>query len=113
MNSIMKKKYLLLIIIAVVLAVSIFLIIFFTRDDKTEYNYTVKVSLVDDRSPDRLLSVYENDKKIEFKEIKYVKEDIRLCTYKNPVVFFGDLEGETELRVILTNDKAVVAKIEE
>ena len=109
----MKKKYIILVIILILLITLVFVILHFTNNKSDNKTYVVKVNIVDDRSPDRTLTVYENNKKIEFKEIRYLNDDVRLCTYKNPTVFFGDLEGEKELKIILTNDKEVVAKIEE
>ena len=75
--------------------------------------YTIRVSLIDDRSPDRMLSVYDNkNNKVEFSQIQYVDGNL-LCYGYNPSVHFGDIEGVKELNVLLKNNKIVKAKIEE
>jgi len=110
----MKKKKIVIITCSVVLVilVSSLVLFFHNKDDEKEANYIVKVGLVDDKSPDRTLTVLRNGKEIEFKEIHYM-DDMYLCNEKNSVVFFGDLKGETELKVILKNNKIVIAKIDE
>ncbi len=80
------------------------------NDDKNAV-YTVKISLVDDKSPDRILTVYKNNKKIEHKEIRKMNGTL-LCDSEYSTVYFGEIKNETELKIILKNDKEVVAKIE-
>ena len=111
----MKKKKMLIITCSVVIVALVASLLLFFRNkeaDEKNANYVVKVGLIDDKSPDRTLTVLRNDKKIEFKEIHYM-DDMYLCSWENPVAYFGDLKGETELKVILKNDKTVIAKIDE
>ena len=108
----MKKKLIIVIAIVVLIGLIISLILFFkNKYDEKNAVYTVKVSLVDDQSPARFLTVYRNNKKIDFKEIYYM-DDVLLCKGKNPTIHFSELDGEKELKVILNNDKTVIAKIE-
>ena len=79
------------------------------NDDKNAV-YTVRVSLVDDKSPDRILTVYKNDKKIDYKEIRKMNGTL-LCEADFSAVYFGEIKNESELKIVLKNDKEVVAKI--
>lgn len=73
--------------------------------------YRIEVSLVDDHSPDRILSVYNNkNEQVEVKRIEY-SDGTLLCNGYNMAVYFGDIKDETEFRVILKNNKEVNAKI--
>ncbi len=102
-----NKIYLSIIILALLL-VTIFLSI-----NVDNGKYTVKVSMVDDKSPDRTLKVYDDkNKEVEFLEIRYL-DDVVLCTSKNPTVYYGDIENIEKVRIVLKNNKKVVAKIEE
>lgn len=102
----MKKK---LVIIGSVLVVLITVVILLMLLSKTKY--TIKVSMVDDQSPDRILTVYdENNKKIEVKRIEYLDGTL-LCYGYNTTVHFGDIENEKELKVILKDKTEVKAKI--
>lgn len=67
--------------------------------------YSLHVNIVDDHSPDRVLSLYKNDKEIKFKEIRYT-DGVVLCKYENPVIAVFDLE-EDYLVVVLENDEKV------
>ena len=102
----MKKK-ILIIIGAIVLLVAI--VLFFIFHDTAKY--TIKVSLIDDYSPDRILTVYnEKKEKIEVNRIEYLDGTL-LCQGYNTTVHFGDIESEKELKVILKDKTAVKAKI--
>lgn len=68
--------------------------------------YTFKVSLVDDQSPDRIITVYENGTKINFSSIKVNGNEI--CTGSNPTV--NKYQIKDEMTVVLTNGKSVTAK---
>jgi hypothetical protein len=74
--------------------------------------YTIYVEKIDNFSPDRKLIVYENKKKIDFKEIQY-EDGIVLCSGNNPTVSYSEVAGEKELIVKLNNKKQVIAKIKE
>ena len=102
----MKKKVL-IIIGACILLIAVALIIIFSN--KT--SYTIKVSLVDDYSPDRILNVYnEKNEKIEVKRIEYMDGTL-LCNGYNTTVHFGDIENETVLKIILKDNKEEKAKL--
>ena len=102
----MKKKV--LIIGSAVLAIIIIVIVLLLSN---KVKYTIKVSLVDDYSPDRILTVY-NDKneKVEVKKIEYLDGTL-LCYGYNTTVHFGDIKDEKEFKVILKDNTEVKAKI--
>ena len=101
----MKKKYLiiggiLIIIIAIILIILL---------NKT--TYVIKVSMVDDKSPDRILTVYNNkDEKVEFKKIELLNGTY-LCDEINSSVYYGNLKNINELQVILKDDSKVIAQV--
>ena len=72
--------------------------------------YVVTINKIDDQSPARILKVYYGEKEIEFKEIRYT-DDVFLCKKENPTVFFGDVVEEKELKIIIDNNRFVIAKI--
>ena len=102
----MKKKYL-IIIIALLILLTAGLILLLTRDSG---NYTVKVNIIDDYSPDRILTVYKDGKEIDFKEIRKMNGTL-LCEEGISSVYYGEIKNESSLKVILNNDKEVVAKV--
>lgn len=102
----MKKKYLIIVIALVILLIG-GIIWFITKDTG---NYIVKVSNVDDKSPDRILTVYKDDKNIEYKEIRKMNDTL-LCDSSNSSVYYGEIKNESNLKIILNNDKKVVAKV--
>ena len=104
----MKKK--LLIIGSVVLAIIIIVIVLLLSN---KVKYTIKVDLIDDYSPDRVLTVY-NDKneKVEVNKIEYLDGTL-LCYGYNTAVHFGDIKDEKVLKVILKDKTEVKAKIVE
>ena len=71
-------------------------------------NYTFKVSLVDDYSPDRVITVYADGKEISFKYIKI--DGVTLCSGKNPTVNKSEIDGITSITVVLNDDRSVTAK---
>ncbi len=102
----MKKKYLIIIIALIILLIGG--IIWFIY--KNTGNYIVKVNSVDEKSPDRVLTVYKEDEKIEYKEIRKMN-DVLLCDSNNPSVYYGEIKNESKLKIVLNNDKKVVAKV--
>ena len=102
----MKKNYL-IIIITVIILVIVSVIMFTMKDNST---YIVKVNYIDDYSPDRKLVVYKDDEEIEYKEIRLM-DDTLLCKYTNPSVYHGNVKNESELKIVLNNDKVVIAKV--
>ena len=84
--------------------------IFFLLKGSSDIKYTIKVNLVDDHSPDRILMVYKNDEKIDVKRIEYM-DGVLLCNGYNTAVHFGDIQNIEELKVILIDNSEVVAKI--
>ena len=100
----MKKRLLIIGISALVVAIVVIVLLTRTR-------YIIRVSLVDDQSPDRILTVYDNkNQKVEVKKIKYLDGTL-LCNGYNMTVHFGDIENETELKVVLKDRSEVKAKI--
>ena len=73
-------------------------------------NYTINVEKIDAFSPDRRLVVYKNDKKTSFQRIEYLDGTI-LCTKENPVVSYGEIINQKELKIIINKRKNVVAEI--
>lgn len=104
----MKKKV--IIISSVVLAIIILVIVLLLSNKMT---YTIKVSMVDDYSPDRVLTVY-NDKneKVEVKKIEYMDGTL-LCNGYNTTVHFGDIKDEKKFKIILKDNTEIMAKIVE
>ena len=101
----MKKKYLIIGGIIIVIITTI-LIILLSRT-----TYVVKVSLVDDKSPDRILSVYNNkDEKVDFKRIELLNGTY-LCDEINSTVYYGNIKDINELQVVLKDDSKVIAKL--
>ncbi len=69
------------------------------------------VSMVDDRSPDRILTVYKNDtEKVEVNRIEYLDGTL-LCNGYNLTVHFGDIEKEEKLKIIFKDKSSAEAKI--
>ena len=87
----------------------IVMVIVFLITDRTVYR--VEVSMVDDRSPDRILTVYNNkDEKIEVKRIEFLN-GILLCNGYNTIAYYGDVEKENTLIIVLKNNERVRAKV--
>lgn len=75
----------------------------------TSKTYTVKVSSVDEYSPARILSVYEDGSKISFKQINYT-DGLKLCS-SNGNVNKSDIDGLSKLQVVLSDGTKVTATI--
>lgn len=75
----------------------------------TAKTYTVKVSVVDEYSPARILSVYEDGSKISFKQINYT-DGTMLCSSKGNINK-SDIEGLSKLQVVLNDGTKVTATI--
>ena len=104
----MRNKFLIIIGLISLVAVVAFVIFKINKE-----SYIIEVTMVDDRSPDRILTVYNNkNEKIEFKRIESVN-GVLLCDGINPAVHFGDIEGKKKLKVILKDNKTITAKIVE
>ena len=101
----MKKKLVIVGTVVITIAIIALLVLFLNKT-----KYIVKVSIVDDQSPDRILTVYENTEKIEVKRIE-LSDGTLLCNGYNTTVHFGDVEKEKELRVVLNDNSIVTAKI--
>lgn len=76
----------------------------------TQKTYTIKASMVDTYSPDRILSVYENGTKISVQAIKY-SNGATLCNGSNTTVYYGDIEGITNYIVVLSGGTQVNATL--
>lgn len=75
----------------------------------TAKTYTVKVSVVDEYSPARILSVYEDGSKISFKQINYT-DGTKLCS-SNGNVNKSDINDVSKLQVVLSDGTKVTATI--
>ena len=104
----MRKKIILTCGGILIIAISVLILVLLLGRTK----YTIKVSLVDSKSPDRMLTVYEGDKKIEVKRIEYLDGTL-LCNGYNTAVYFGDINKVKELKIILKDNKEVIAKVVE
>ena len=91
-------------LVFIIILVSL-IIIFYPRN-----NYSIKITEIDDKSPDRVLEVYNNKKKISFKKIEV--NNNTLCTYDSPYVYYGELMDIEEVTVILNNNKSIKIKLE-
>ena len=103
----MKNKKI-LIILGAVLLIAILVIIFLNMNKVT---YSIKVEKVDNQSPDRILTVYnEKNEKVEVKKIEYLDGTL-LCNGYNTTVHYGDIKEEKVFKVILKDKTEVRAKI--
>ena len=78
---------------------------------KKKKSYTVKVTPVDQYSPDRILTVYEDGKQISVSAIKY--NGVTLCSGSNMVVNMYEISGVNSLTVVLTNGSSVTANVQQ
>ena len=98
----MKKKIIFCaIVLALIVAISLKVL-----SNKASNDYTLKLIPIDEKSPDRKLLLYENGKQIEFKEIRYLNNNI-LCKGSNPTIYYGDLKDKKQVIVVLKNDKKI------
>lgn len=102
----MKRK--LVIIISIIIVVVISLIFIFKQNN----NYIIKVLVVDTKSPDRILSVYKDNEKVEFDSIYYL-DDVFICDSDIPNISKTALKDIKQLKVKLKNGKIIKAKVEE
>ena len=104
----MKKKILIIGGVLALVIIGVLVILFLNRT-----KYTIKVSMVDSKSPDRVLTVY-NDKneEISVKRIERLDGAI-LCYGYNTAVYFGEIKDKKELVVVLKDNTKVKAKIVE
>jgi len=77
----------------------------------TAKSYTVKVAPVDQYSPDRILTVYENGTQISVSAIKY--NGVTLCSGSNMVVNMYEISGISSVTVVLTNGSSVTASVQQ
>lgn len=97
-------------IVAIALVI-IVVLLFVILKLSNKQQYTITVEKIDDQSPSRILKVFEGNKEVSFKEIRY-KDDVFLCRSTNPTVFYGDILDEEELKVVLNENDYVIAKID-
>ena len=103
-----KKNIIILAVCIIIIVIGIIVIISNSND-----GYIIKVSIVDSKSPDRILKVYDsNNKKVEYLEIRYT-DDTLLCTSKNPTVYYGDIENKNKIKEIIDDEKEIIAKVVE
>ena len=104
----MKKKVFLILGVVVVIIITVLLVIILNKT-----NYIIKVSVIDDKSPDRILTVYNNkNEEVEFKKIELLDGTL-LCNGVNPAVYYGNIKDLKELRVVFKDKSKVIAKIVE
>ena len=77
----------------------------------TQKSYSVTATAADQTSPfSRVLSVYEEGTKITVKTIQY-SDGTTLCQGTNPNVNYYAIEGETSLRLVLSDGTVVTASL--
>jgi hypothetical protein len=102
----MMKKKALIIGSIVVVAIVVVLVILLNKT-----TYTIRVSIVDEKSPDRILSVYDNkNNKVDFNRIETLDGTV-LCDEINSSVYYGNIVKLNELRVVLKDNSKVIAQI--
>jgi len=74
-------------------------------------SYTVKATPVDQYSPDRILTVYEDGTQISVSAIKY--NGVTLCSGSNMVVNMYEISGISSVTVVLTNGSSVSASVQQ
>lgn len=74
-------------------------------------SYTVKATPVDQYSPDRILTVYEDGSQISVSAIKY--NGVTLCSGSNMVVNMYEISGISSVTVVLTNGSSVTASVQQ
>ncbi len=103
----MKNKKIIFMLLFIIIVIIVGFILLSNKSD-----YIIKVSAIDDYSPDRILTVYENNNKIEVMKIEYL-DGTFLCYGYNTTVHFGDIENEKELKIVLKDNSVKKAKIVE
>ena len=89
------KKRLIIISLISVLVILILFIVFLTKKNNNQ-NYTVVVSLIDNYSPDRLLTVYnEKNQKLKVKRVEYENGKL-ICQGDIMAVHYVDIESITK-----------------
>lgn len=76
----------------------------------TQKTYAVSAKKVDAYSPDSVLTVYEEGQKITVKSIKF-SDGTYLCSGTNTTVNTGDIAGETNFIIVLTDGTQVKATL--
>ena len=102
----MKKLFIFIPIVIVVIIGLIFIV-----NNQTN-NYLIKVSIVDVKSPDRILTLYKDNKKVEFDSIYYL-DDVFICDSTTPNVSKTAIKDIKNLKVKLKNGKIIKVKVEE
>ena len=73
-------------------------------------SYTIKVTPVDQYSPDRILTVYEEGTQISVSAIK--NKNVTLCSGSNMVVNMYEINGINSLTIILIDGTSVTASVQ-
>lgn len=102
----MQKKY------KVIFSVLIFITFFFFLFSMFDNQYSIAIKKVDNFSPDRVIEVYKNDKKIEFKYLQYGDGTI-MCTGDNPTISYIDLIDVDTVDVVLNDNRKVSIAIDD
>ncbi len=106
---IMKNKILIIGLVVVLIGILIYLLMPKTNNNT---DYIIKASIIDNYSPDRELTVYKGQEKINFQEIRYENDNL-LCKGNLPYAAKSDIEKVKRLKVILEDGSVVIARIEE
>ncbi|MDD5865446.1 MAG: InlB B-repeat-containing protein [bacterium] len=77
----------------------------------TQKTYTITATRVDAYSPDSILSVFEDGKKITVQSIKY-SDGTYLCSGTNTTVNTNDITGETSFIIVLSDGTQVNATLQ-
>jgi len=96
------------IVIGIVLIIAISIL--FHQYNEKNASYKIVVSIIEKDSPDRNITVYKNNKKIEFDSIYYL-DDVLLCKGINPTINKFDVKDGEELKVKIKNKKEIKAKV--
>ena len=100
----MKKKFLLIIFVIIVIILGLIIIL------NIDNGYIVKIDIVDLKSPDRVLVLYKDNKKVDFDSIYYL-DNVYICNSETPYVAKSILKNVKRLKVKLKNGKVINVKV--
>ena len=76
--------------------------------EEIQKNYTFSVGIIDEYSPDRTITVYEEGNKISFASIEV--NGVEICSGGNCTVNKYEIDGVSTITVVLNSGKSVTAK---
>lgn len=79
----------------------------------TQTDYRIEVSLVDEYSPDRYITVYNGDSPAKVKKVMYMDDVEVICAINGNKITVSnvDIMDVSALKIILSNDDEVVAAL--